>query len=105
MPQPTLIEMASRHVRRNFPSDTNGKAAAQAVFIALEQPGSVVRITIEKSGQLDTVHQVMNALDIALAIDHAKSDFIKDAHNRTIELTNGSAIEFHIPPGDPSESQ
>ncbi len=101
MTEPTLIEQASQHVRRNFPSDANGKAAAQAVFIALQQPGSVVRITIEKSNQFDTVRRVMNALDDVSAIDHTRSDFIKDAHNRIIELTNGSAIEFHVP----SESQ
>lgn len=83
----TPIEKAASLLRRTVPGNPNQKAAVEAVWIALNQPGSVVRVTLNER-QMECHDRIVLALDTENLIDWVKTQ------DTTLELKNGSAIEF-----------
>ena len=98
----THVENIASRLREQFPTDGNGRAAAEAIFIALNQPGSLVRVTIDKTEHMDAVDRIVTALDDLSALDWKKyrkqyeKEKDDDTKNLTLELRNGSGIEIRV---------
>lgn len=98
----TLVEEMGARLRDTLPpGDGIGKSTLEATFIAMQQPGSLVRVTIDDVRHIDVTNSVTTVLDNLGQIDwektHAQFDVQGQDDKVTLELFNGSAIEFFIP--------
>lgn len=93
----TDVERVAAVIRQGFPGDGNQKAAAEAVFIAFHQAGSLVRITVTELEHTKCVTYLMKALDDLNAVDWRRMESeTASLIAPLIEIKNGSAIEFKV---------
>lgn len=92
----TNVEAMARLIRMRSNGDAVGKAAVEAVFIAINQPGSVVRVTIDDVEHIKICNRITEALDMMFCIDWAKTTPLVASGKTVLELVNESAVEFSM---------
>lgn len=92
----TNVEAMARLMRMRTNGDAVGKAAVEAVFIAINQPGSVVRVTIDDAEHIEICKRITQALDMMFCVDWKKTLPLIESGKNVLELVNESAVEFQI---------
>jgi len=92
----TNLEKMAKMLRATSNGDAVGKAAVEAVFIALNQPGSVVRVSIDDVAHIEICKRITQALDMLFCIDWDKTMALVASGKNVLELVNESAVEFQI---------